>query len=89
MDRSVFVVQAFYQQENSMALARANMQQVTPHTWSFRGPQVPVAPMKAHCRACRQSVPILRPSSLDLNTGNYVVRGECGVCGAEVVLIVS
>ena len=89
MDQSGLVIRAFYQQEHLMALARANMQQVTPHTWSFHGPQVPVAPMKAHCRACRQSVPILRPSSLDLNTGNYAVRGECGVCGAEVVLIVS
>ncbi|TMF57750.1 MAG: hypothetical protein E6I22_03420 [Chloroflexi bacterium] len=89
MDHSGLTGEAFYYQENSMALARANMQQVTPHTWSFHGPQVPMAPMKAHCRACKQSVPILRPSSLDLNTGNYVVRGECGVCGAEVVLIVS
>ena len=72
-----------------MAIAHPTMHQVAPHTWIFQAPEVPMAPMKAHCRACKQSVPILRPSSLDLNTGNYVVRGECGVCGAEVVLIVS
>jgi hypothetical protein len=34
-------------------------------------------------------VAILRPSAMDLNTGNYVVRGECERCGAEVVLIIS
>jgi len=65
------------------------MHQVTPHTWSFEPPSVPVAPMKAHCRACRQTVAILNPSSMDLNTGNYVVRGECDNCGAEVLLIVG
>lgn len=72
-----------------MAVARPGMQQVAAHTWSFRAPEVPVAPMKAHCRSCRQSVPIVRPTPLDLKTGNYVVRGECGLCGAEVLLIVS
>jgi hypothetical protein len=50
---------------------------------------VPVAPMKANCRVCRQSVGILRPSAMDLKTGNYVVRGECERCGSEVVLIIS
>jgi hypothetical protein len=72
-----------------MTLADTAMHQVAPHTWSFEPPAVPVAPMKAHCRACRATVAILRPTSMDLNTGNYVVRGECENCGAEVVLIVS
>jgi hypothetical protein len=45
--------------------------------------------MKANCRACRQAVGILRPSAMDLKTGNYVVRGECERCGSEVLLIVS
>ena len=72
-----------------MAIAHATMHQVAPHTWTFEAPEVPVAPMKANCRACRQSVAILRPSAMDLKTGNYVVRGDCERCGSEVLLIVS
>jgi hypothetical protein len=72
-----------------MATAHPTMQQVAPHTWTFQPSEVPVAPMKANCRACRQAVGILRPSAMDLKTGNYVVRGECERCGSEVVLIVS
>jgi hypothetical protein len=72
-----------------MAIAHPSMQQVAPHTWTFQPPEVPVAPMKANCRACRQSVAILRPTAMDLRTGNYVVRGECERCGSEVLLIVS
>ena len=72
-----------------MALAHPAMHQVAPHTWSFQPPEVQVAPMKAFCRACRQAVAILRPSAMDLKTGNYVVRGDCAACGAEVVLVVS
>ena len=72
-----------------MAIAHPSMQQVGPHTWTFQAPIVPMAPMKANCRVCRQSVAILRPSAMDLKTGNYVVRGECERCGGEVLLIVS
>ena len=72
-----------------MAIAHPTMQQVAPHTWTFQPSQVPVAPMKANCRACRQAVGILRPSAMDLKTGNYVVRGECDQCGSEVLLIIS
>jgi hypothetical protein len=72
-----------------MAIAHPTMQQVAPHTWAFRGPEIPVAPMKANCRPCRRAVGILRPTAMDLNTGNYVVRGECERCGAEVLLILS
>jgi len=72
-----------------MAMAHASMHQVAQHTWTFRAPDVAVAPMKANCRACRQSVAILHPSAMDLKTGNYVVRGECERCGSEVLLIVS
>ena len=72
-----------------MPIAQPSMQQVAPHTWTFQAPAVPVAPMKANCRACRQSVAILNPSALDLKTGNYVVRGQCERCAGEVLLIVS
>ncbi len=72
-----------------MAIAHPTMQQVAPHTWTFHAPEIPVAPMKANCRACRRAVAILRPTAMDLKTGNYVVRGECEICGSEVVLIVS
>jgi hypothetical protein len=72
-----------------MAIAHPTMQQLAPHTWAFRAPEIPVAPMKANCRACRQAVGILRPTAMDLKTGNYVVRGECERCGAEVLLILS
>ena len=72
-----------------MAIARPTMHQLAPHTWTFRAPEIPVAPMKANCRACRQAVGVLRPTALDLKTGNYVVRGECERCGSEVLLIVS
>jgi Domain of unknown function (DUF5679) len=72
-----------------MAIVHPTMQQVAPHTWVFQAPEVPVAPMKANCRACRRAVAILNPSAMDLKTGNYVVRGQCEVCGGEVVLIVS
>jgi hypothetical protein len=72
-----------------MAIAHPVMHQVSPNTWTFTEPAVPFAPMKANCRACRQSVAILRPTAMDLKTGNYVVRGECEHCGAEVLLIIS
>src|SRR2546427_11634586 len=72
-----------------MALAHSTMHQVAPHTWTFKAPEIPVAPMKANCRVCRQSVAILRPSAMDLKTGNYVVRCECKRCGAEILLIVT
>jgi hypothetical protein len=72
-----------------MAITHPTMQQVAPHTWTFQPSDVPVAPMKANCRACRQAVAILRPSAMDMKTGNYVVRGECERCGSEVLLIVS
>ncbi len=72
-----------------MAIAHPTMQQVAPHTWTFHPSDVPVAPMKANCRACRQAVGILRPLAMDMKTGNYVVRGECERCGSEVLLIVS
>jgi hypothetical protein len=72
-----------------MAIAHPTMQQVAPHTWTFQPSDVAVAPMKANCRACRQAVGILRPSAMDMKTGNYVVRGECERCGSEVLLIVS
>lgn len=72
-----------------MAIAHPTMQQVAPHTWTFRPSPVPVAPMKATCRSCRASVAILNPAPVDLHTGNYVVRGQCEHCGGEVVLIVS
>ena len=45
--------------------------------------------MKGHCRACNQSVAMLRPRELSLATGNYIVRGDCAECGQEVVLILS
>ena len=72
-----------------MAIAQTTMHQVAPHTWTFKPPEVPMAPMKANCRVCRQSVAILHPSAMDLKTGNYVVRGQCERCGSEVLLIVS
>ena len=72
-----------------MSIAHPTMQQVAPHTWTFQPTAVPVAPMKAHCRTCRQPVGILNPREIDLHTGNYVVQGECDICGSEVVLIVS
>ncbi|HEV3095726.1 MAG TPA: hypothetical protein VG104_01155 [Candidatus Dormibacteraeota bacterium] len=72
-----------------MAIAQTTMHQVAPHTWTFKAPDVPMAPMKANCRVCRQSVAILRPAAMDLKTGNYVVRGQCEQCGSEVLLIVS
>jgi hypothetical protein len=72
-----------------MAIAQATMHQVGPHTWTFIAPEVPVAPMKANCRACRETVAILRPTAMDLKTGNYVVRGDCANCGSEVLLIIS
>jgi hypothetical protein len=72
-----------------MAIAHPTMQQVAPHTWTFQAASVPVAPMKALCRACRQPVGILNPSGLQVHTGNYVVRGDCDICGGEVVLVVS
>jgi hypothetical protein len=72
-----------------MAISHPTMHQVAPHTWTFQPPAVPVAPMKAHCRTCRQPVGILNPTAVDLHTGNYVVRGACDICGGEVVLIVS
>ena len=72
-----------------MAIAHPTMHQVAPHTWTFMAPAVSVAPMKAHCRVCRQPVGILNPTAIDLRTGNYVVRGDCDICGGEVVLIVS
>ena len=72
-----------------MPIAHPTMQQLSPNTWTFRAPAVPFAPMKGNCRACRQPVAILRPTAMDLKTGNYVVRGECEFCGAEVLLIVS
>jgi len=70
-----------------VTLAQPSMQQVGPHTWAFTPPDV--APMKGHCRQCNQSVAIARPRELSLATGNYIVRGECVVCGQEVVLILS
>jgi len=72
-----------------MAIAHPTMQQVAPHTWTFQPSAVPVAPMKAHCRTCRQPVGILHPREIDLHTGNYILQGECDICGGEVVLIVS
>jgi hypothetical protein len=72
-----------------MAIAHPTMHQVAPHTWTFEPAAVPVAPMKANCRVCRQAVGIIRPSAMDLHTGNYVVRGECEFCGGDVVLIIS
>ena len=72
-----------------MAVMHATMQQVSPHTWTFTPPAVTVAPMKGHCRSCRQPVAIERPEAVTLPTGNYVVRGSCAVCGDEVVLIVA
>jgi hypothetical protein len=65
------------------------MHQIAPHTWTFEAPEVPMAPMKAQCRACAKTVAILRPTALDLHTGNYIVKGECERCGGEVVLILS
>ena len=73
--------------EEMVAVARAGMQQVGPNTWAFPTPNV--APMKGHCRACNQSVAMLRPRELSLATGNYIVRGDCAECGQEVVLILS
>lgn len=70
-----------------VAVARASMQQVAPHTWAFKPPDV--APMKGHCRNCNESVAMLHPRELSLATGNYIVRGECEQCGQEVVLILS
>ncbi len=70
-----------------MAGFRATMHRVSPHTWQFAAPDV--APMKGHCRACKRDVAIRKPQTLDLNTGNYVVRGECEVCGTEVLLILA
>lgn len=70
-----------------MTELRATMHRVGPHTWKFEPPDV--APMKGHCRACKRDVAICRPRAVDLNTGNYVVRGECEFCRAEVVLILS
>ncbi len=71
-----------------MVVGHASMHKVGPHTWTFSAPAA-VAPMKAHCRSCHRSVAILNPVPVDLRTGNYVVRGNCNACGAEVVLIVS
>lgn len=66
-----------------------SMHQIGPHTWAFEAPAVTMAPMKAHCRGCGKTVGILRPTALDLHTGNYIVKGECENCHGEVVLILS
>lgn len=71
-----------------MAVAHS-MQQIAPHTWTFEAPAVPFAPMKAHCRFCRAQVALLRPEPLNVQTGNYILRGECERCGGELLLIVS
>lgn len=70
-----------------MAVFRATMHQVAPHTWQFESPDV--APMKGHCRACKRDVAIRKPRVVDLSTGNYIVRGDCEDCRAEVTLILS
>ncbi len=57
------------------------MRQLGPNTWVFEPPDQ--AAMKAHCRTCNQSVAILKPQSVTFSSGNYVVRGECGICGNE------
>lgn len=66
-----------------------SMHQVAPHTWTFDEPAPRVAPMKAHCRACRMPVAIVDPEPMDVPTGNYIVRGTCEQCRGEVVLIIS
>jgi hypothetical protein len=71
-----------------MALPHS-MHQIAPHTWTFEEPAVPAAPMKGHCRFCRAPVALLHPEVLNLETGNYIVRGECERCAGEVLLIVS
>lgn len=73
--------------EAMVAVAHASMKQVGPNTWVFRPPDV--APMKGHCRSCNRSVAILHPREVSLPTGNYILRGECQLCGQEVVLILT
>lgn len=71
-----------------MAIANT-MHQIAPHTWTFKEPPVPVAPMKARCRICKAQVALLYPVVLAIQTGNFIVRGECERCSGEVLLIVS
>jgi len=87
MARCRFTPKPFSLVENHMAVARASMQQVGPHTWTFTPPDV--APMKGYCRTCNQSVAMLHPREVSLATGNYIVRGDCQQCGEEVVLILA
>jgi len=87
MARCRFAPKALSLLENHMAVARASMQQVGPHTWTFTPPDV--APMKGYCRNCNQSVAMLHPREVSLATGNYIVRGDCQQCGQEFLLILS
>ncbi|HYM49233.1 MAG TPA: hypothetical protein VET65_01555 [Candidatus Limnocylindrales bacterium] len=66
-----------------------SMHQIAPHTWTFEAPFPRVAPMKAHCRACRVAVALCNPEVVNVPTGNYIVRGACERCAGEVLLIVS
>ncbi len=67
-----------------MALTRETMR---PQSSLFDAPLV--APMKGNCPSCRQSVAVLKPTAKDVDAGDYLVQGECEICGRDVMLVVS
>lgn len=67
-----------------MAVFGATMHQVGPNRRVCEPPDV--APMKGYCQTCSATVALLRPRSLTFPSGNYIVRGQCEHCAAEVVL---
>ncbi len=68
-----------------MAVFHATMHQLGPNRWVFEPPDV--APMKASCPSCRQTVAVLRPHAATFPSGDYVIRGACEQCGAELALV--
>jgi hypothetical protein len=61
------------------------MHQLGPNRWVFEPPDV--APMKASCARCRQTVAMLRPQAAARPSGDYVILGKCEKCRGEIVLI--
>jgi hypothetical protein len=67
-----------------MAAFDATMRQLGPNRWVFEPPDV--APMKASCASCAETVAILKPQAT-LPSGVYIIRGECECCGDLITLV--
>lgn len=68
-----------------MAAFNATMRQLGPNRWVFE--PADVAPMKASCASCAETVAILKPQAAAFPSGDYIIRGACERCGGLVTLV--